>query len=120
MRLSLAARIIERAVGILRERLPESLHRIDHNLEDTMRPKRKLTRKRVSKRNVIRSPKRSAVPQGESRVRRQLLDLREQVDIVLPEVTARVAALEHLLLELTLCTRDDLRRAREFVRVQEA
>jgi hypothetical protein len=51
---------------------------------------------------------------------RRLLDVREQIDLVLPEVTARVAALEHLLLELTLCTRDDLRRAREFVRMQEA
>ncbi len=44
----------------------------------------------------------------------------ERIDVVLPEVTARVAALEHLLLELNLCTRDDLRRAREFVRIQEA
>jgi hypothetical protein len=85
-----------------------------------MRPKRKLPRKRVSKRNVIRSRKKTWVPRGGSEVRRQLLDLREQVDIVLPEMTARVAALEHLLLELTLCTRDDLRRAREFVRMQEA
>lgn len=85
-----------------------------------MRSKRTVTRKRVSKRNAIRSTKKSAVPQEESGVKRQLLDLREQVDIVLPEVTARVAALEHLLLELTLCTRDDLRRAREFVRVLEA
>jgi hypothetical protein len=46
--------------------------------------------------------------------------LTERLDIVLPEVTARVAALEHLLLELTLCTHDDLRRARQFVREQEA
>jgi hypothetical protein len=44
----------------------------------------------------------------------------ERIDLVLPEVTARVAALEHLLLELKLCSRDDLRRAREFVRIQEA
>jgi len=85
-----------------------------------MRPKRTFQRKRVSKRNVTRSPKRPKVSRGESGVKRQLLDLRDQVDIVLPEVTARVAALEHLLLELTLCTRDDLRRAREFVRMQEA
>jgi len=85
-----------------------------------MRSKRTVSRKRVSKRKVGRSPKRSAVLRAESAIRRQLLDLREQVDIVLPEMSARVAALEHLLLELTLCTRDDLRRAREFVRMQEA
>jgi Holliday junction resolvasome RuvABC endonuclease subunit len=51
---------------------------------------------------------------------RRLQDLREQVDIVLPEMTARIAALEHLLLEKHLCTRKDLIDARLFVRVQEA
>jgi hypothetical protein len=51
---------------------------------------------------------------------RQLLDLREQVDIVLPEMTARIAALEHLLLGKQLCTRKDLIDARQFVRMQEA
>jgi hypothetical protein len=50
----------------------------------------------------------------------RLDELTERIDIVLPEVTARVAALEHLLLELKLCTHDDLRRARQFVREQEA
>jgi hypothetical protein len=43
----------------------------------------------------------------------------ERIDVVLPEVAARVAALEHLLLELKMCTQSDLRSAREFVRVQE-
>lgn len=47
-------------------------------------------------------------------------DLREQVDIVLPEMTARIAALEHLLLEKQLCTRKDLIDACQFVRMQEA
>jgi hypothetical protein len=49
-----------------------------------------------------------------------LEDLREQVDIILPEMTARIAALEHLLLEKQLCTRNDLTDARQFVRMQEA
>jgi hypothetical protein len=35
-------------------------------------------------------------------------DLIEQIDIRVPEMTARIAALEHLLLEKRLCTRDDL------------
>jgi hypothetical protein len=43
----------------------------------------------------------------------------ERVDIVLPEVTARVAALEHLLVKLNLCSHSDLRLAREFVKEQE-
>jgi hypothetical protein len=46
--------------------------------------------------------------------------LREHVDIVLPEMTARIAALEHLLREKQLCTRNDLIAARQFVRMQEA
>ena len=46
-------------------------------------------------------------------------ELTERVEIVLPEVTARIAALEHLLLELKLCSMQDLRRAREFVKTQE-
>jgi len=50
----------------------------------------------------------------------RLDELTERIDIVLPEVTARVAALEHLLLELKLCRHEDLRRARQFVREQEA
>jgi Holliday junction resolvasome RuvABC endonuclease subunit len=57
---------------------------------------------------------------SESGLSRRLDELTERIDIVLPEMTARVAALEHLLLELNLCTHDDLRRAREFVRDQEA
>jgi hypothetical protein len=51
---------------------------------------------------------------------RRLEDLREQVDIILPEMTARIAALEHLLLEKHLCARKDLIDARQFVRMQEA
>ena len=78
-----------------------------------------------------RSPKRRRPPRSratkaaaqdttESGLSLRLDELMERIDIVLPEVTARVAALEHLLLELKLCRHDDLRRARQFVREQEA
>lgn len=50
---------------------------------------------------------------------RRLDDLCEKFDLVLPEVTARVAALEHLLREKQLVTRQDLVSARAFVRLQE-
>jgi Holliday junction resolvasome RuvABC endonuclease subunit len=56
---------------------------------------------------------------GNAELRRQLEDLREQVDLVLPEVTARVAALEHLLREKQLVSRADLVSARAFVRMLE-
>jgi hypothetical protein len=52
-------------------------------------------------------------------LRRSVNDLIEQIDIRVPEMTARIAALEHLLLEKRLCTREDLVSAREFVRIQE-
>ena len=73
-------------------------------------------------RRRLRGPakKGAAKKTAESGLTRRLDELTERIDIVLPEMTARVAALEHLLLELNLCTRDDLRRAREFVRDQEA
>ena len=67
-----------------------------------------------------RAAKAAAKNTAESRLSLRLDELTERIDIVLPEVTARVAALEHLLLELKLCRHDDLRRARQFVREQEA
>jgi len=51
---------------------------------------------------------------------RRVQDLTERIDIVLPEMAARIASLEHLLLELKLCTHEDLRRARDFVKEQES
>ena len=78
------------------------------------------SRNRVRRRPVGGKKNRPAAARAGAGLNRRFLELREQIDLVLPEVTARVAALEHLLLELKLCTRDDLRRAREFVRMQEA
>ena len=49
----------------------------------------------------------------------RLIELAEEMDIMVPELTARIAALEHLLMEKGLCTRDDLIRARRFVDDQE-
>jgi len=82
--------------------------------------KRIVPRKRVQGRAVGLAKKKSAAKRGDSGLSRRLQDLREQVDIVLPEMTARIAALEHLLREKELCTRQDLIAARAFVRMQEA
>ena len=78
--------------------------------------------KRIVPRKQVqgREKKGSGTKRGDSGLNRRLQDLREQVDIVLPEMTARIAALEHLLLEKHLCTRKDLIDARQFVRMQEA
>jgi hypothetical protein len=85
-----------------------------------MPPKRKDPRKWGRRRPAGRVKKSASSKSGGAALNRRLLELIERIDIVLPEVTARVAALEHLLLELKLCTREDLRLAREFVRIQEA
>ena len=85
-----------------------------------MSMKKIVSRNRVQGRVVGRAKKGSVAKQGDSGLSRRLQDLREQVDIVLPEMTARIAALEHLLLAKQLCTRKDLIDARQFVRMQEA
>ncbi len=85
-----------------------------------MATKRVVSRKSRNARPGRRVKKGSAAKSGDSGLSRRLQQLRDQVDIVLPEVTARVAALEHLLLQKQLCTRADLTDARAFVREQEA
>ena len=85
-----------------------------------MSTKRIVSRKRAQGRVVGRAKKASVKKREGTGLSQRLDDLREQIDIVLPEVTARIAALEHLLREKQLCTRKDLIAARQFVRIQEA
>ncbi len=85
-----------------------------------MSVKRIVPRKRAQGRPVGQAKKGAVAKRGDSGLSQRLEDLREQVDIVLPEMAARIAALEHLLLVKQLCTRKDLIDARQFVRMQEA
>jgi hypothetical protein len=73
------------------------------------------SRSRVKKKPVNRTRGNG----GQAVLRQRLEDLIEKFDLVMPEVTARVAALEHLLREKGLVTRQDLVSARAFVRLQE-
>ena len=73
------------------------------------------SRNRVTKKAAAASK----VTDNTADLRRQLEELSEKIDLVLPEVTARVAALEHLLREKQLVSRQDLVSARAFVRLQE-
>ena len=41
--------------------------------------------------------------------------VREMIESFIPEFAARVAAIEHLLVEKNVCTREDLQEARKFV-----
>ena len=84
-----------------------------------MPQKKKIFRQPARRYTLGRKKKKESAETLDSGLTRCLNDLAEQVDIMVPEVTARIAALEHLLLEKRLCTREELRHAREFVRIQE-
>lgn len=44
----------------------------------------------------------------------------ERLDMMLPEVMARIAAVEHVLIEKKVCLHEDLLRARQFIDEQES
>jgi hypothetical protein len=48
----------------------------------------------------------------------RLEEVAEALDIMVPELTARIAAVEHLLLDKDFCTRQDLVKSREFVEIR--
>src|SRR5207249_7288250 len=98
----------------------EAGYRKDHKQEVPMPPKKKRLRKPSRRQAVGRTKGGESATSRESLQGSRLNDLIEQIDIIVPEVTARVAALEHLLLEKQLCTREELVRAGEFVRILES
>ncbi len=85
-----------------------------------MPPKKKPQRKRLRRHTIHQRKRGESATSRESLLGHRLNDVIEQIDIIVPEVTARVAALEHLLIEKRLCTREDLVRAREFVSILES
>ena len=84
-----------------------------------MPPKKKRLRNPARRHTVGQTKRGQSSKSRESLLGRRVNDLIEQVDIIVPEMTARIAALEHLLIEKQLCAREDLVRAREFVRILE-
>jgi len=50
----------------------------------------------------------------------RLAELAEVQEILLPELAGRIAAIEHLLMEKGLCSYNDLKQAREFIKIQES
>ena len=51
----------------------------------------------------------------------EVLDaMSERLDMMLPEVMARIAAVEHVLIEKKMCSHEDLLKAREFIDEQES
>lgn len=84
-----------------------------------MPPKKKRLRKPTRRHTVGQTTRGESATSQESMLGRRLNDLIEEIDIMVPELTARVAALEHLLIEKQLCRREELVRAREFVSIPE-
>ena len=84
-----------------------------------MPPKKKLSPKSAKSAPVPQKQRGNSAKSRDSQLSRRVNDLIEQIDIRVPEMAARIAALEHLLLEKQLCTREDLVNAREFVRILE-
>ncbi|HKP01388.1 MAG TPA: hypothetical protein VJU02_07135 [Nitrospiraceae bacterium] len=85
-----------------------------------MATKKIVSRNRVAGRMAGPARKKSAAKRRDSGLNKRLQDLCEQVDLMLPEIIGRIAALEHLLFEKQLCSRKELVDARQFVGVQEA
>ena len=46
--------------------------------------------------------------------------MNERLDMILPEVMARIAAVEHVLIEKKVCSHEDLLSARQFIDEQES
>ena len=76
-------------------------------------------KKRAQRRPARKTPsgkKRQAVSTRPAKTDdRRLAEISETLDIMLPELTARIAAVEHLLVEKEICAREELIEAREFV-----
>jgi len=80
-----------------------------------MQPKKKRTQRRpVRKPSAPKKPQPVTTHPSMGNDRR-LAELSEALDIMLPELSARIAAVEHLLLEKEICDREELMAAREFV-----
>ena len=76
--------------------------------------------KRSKRSPQTKKPRRSATRRTPNIDTESLDALVERLDMMLPEVMSRIAAVEHLLVEKGLCSHADLRRARQFIDEQES
>jgi uncharacterized FlaG/YvyC family protein len=76
--------------------------------------RKKMTPARQTKKSQSTRTARVSNPTGKS-----LEALNERLDMMLPEVMFRIAALEHLLVKNQLCSYEELVNARQFIQDQE-
>src|SRR2546430_10793516 len=88
-------------------------HRVTE--EEPMPSKKKRERRRPARKTSARKRTHVAPASPAKGDACRLADLTEALDIMLPELTARIAAVEHVLVEMEGCEREDLIRAREVV-----
>ena len=80
-----------------------------------MQPKKKRAQRRPVRKPSARKKQQPGATNPSKGDDRRLAELTEALDIMLPELTARIAAVEHLLVEKEICDREELLEAREFV-----
>lgn len=84
-----------------------------------MATKKGAVRKRIRRRQRSKSPNRAGSSRRARPIKADLDALTERLDMMLPELIARVAAAEHLLVEKGICSHEDLVRSRRFIDEQE-
>ncbi|GJL68656.1 MAG: hypothetical protein NPIRA06_12910 [Nitrospirales bacterium] len=77
------------------------------------------TRKKVGASRKSPQPQRARSSRAPGGLAKTIESLNERLDIMLPEVMFRIAAIEHLLVKNQLCLYDELTNARQFIQEQE-
>lgn len=75
---------------------------------------------RNKRRSQRKTPRRKASPHTPKLDKESVETITERLDMMLPEVMSRIAAVEHLLVEKNICSPNDLRRSRQFIDKQES
>ena len=65
-------------------------------------------------------PRRASTRRSQNVNTESLDTIAERLDMMLPEVMSRIAAVEHVMIEKGVCSYSDLRRARKFIDEQES
>jgi hypothetical protein len=88
--------------------------------ETATRKKRPAPQKKGNVSRQATQPRRAGTSsRGQGGMAKTMEALNERLDIMLPEVMFRIAAIEHLLVKNQLCLYDELINARQFIQEQE-
>lgn len=85
----------------------------------TSSPKKTATRKKGAVSRKTTPLQRARTSRAPGSMAKTMEALNERLDIMLPEVMFRIAAIEHLLVKNQLCLYDELTNARQFIQEQE-